>query len=135
MKTAPNNKDVEVFLNQIENETKKADSFSLLNMLKKISGESPVMWGDSIVGFGKYHYVYDSGREGDMFLTGFSPRKQNIVVYIMNGCKSYKADLSKLGKHKTGSSCLYLNKLDAIDPIVLEKIISHSVALMRTKYA
>ena len=135
MKTAPNNKDVVVFLNQIENETKKADSFLLLNLLKKISGESPVMWGDSIVGFGKYHYVYDSGREGDMFLTGFSPRKQNIVVYIMNGCRSYKEDLSTLGKHRTGSSCLYLTKLDAIDLTALEKIISHSVALMRTKYA
>lgn len=134
MKTVQNNSSVEDFINKIENEKRKSDALILLKLLGEISGEQPVMWGDSIVGFGKYHYVYESGREGDMFLTGFSPRKQNLVVYVMNGCKTYQKELNNLGKHRTGSSCLYLNQLSKIDLNVLESIVKNSVAIMRRKY-
>ena len=134
MKTIPNNKSVEAFLESIENEKRKSDSCVLLEILGEISGEKPVMWGESIVGFGSYHYRYDSGREGDMFLTGFSPRKQNLVIYIMNGCKTYEKELLKLGNHKTGSSCLYLNQLAKIDLDVLKGMITDSVSVMRKKY-
>ena len=134
MKTIPNNKSVEAFLESIENEKRKSDSYVLLEILSEISRQKPVMWGESIIGFGSYHYRYDSGREGDMFLTGFSPRKQNLVIYVMNGCKTYEKELLKLGKHKTGSSCLYLNQLGKIDLNVLKTIIENSVAVMRKKY-
>ena len=134
MKTVPNNSSVKDFINKIENQEKKSDALILLKLLGEISGEKPVMWGDSIVGFGTYHYVYESGREGDMFLTGFSPRKQNLVIYVMNGCKTYQKELKDLGKHRTGSSCLYLNQLSKIGLDVLESIVKNSVATMRRKY-
>ena len=133
LKTKPNKLSVEKFLNSIKDEQKRKDSFQVLEMMKKITKEEPIMWGTSIVGFGKYHYKYASGREGDWFLTGFSPRKQNLTLYIMSGFKRYNELMKKLGKHKTGSSCLYINKLDDIDLKVLKVLISESVKYMKNK--
>ena len=133
LKTKPNKVSVEKFLKSIKDEKKREDSFKVLELMKKITKEEPVMWGPSIVGFGKYHYKYASGREGDWFLTGFSPRKQNLTLYIMSGFKRYKELMKKLGKHKTGSSCLYINKLEDIDMKVLKELITESVKYMKTK--
>ena len=133
LKTKPNKVSVEKFLKSIKDEKKREDSFKVLELMKKITKEEPVMWGPSIVGFGKYHYKYASGREGDWFLTGFSPRKQNLTIYIMSGFKRYKELMKKLGKHKTGSSCLYINKLEDIDMKVLKELITESVKYMKTK--
>lgn len=133
LKTKVNNASVEKFLKTVKDEQKRLDSFKILDMMEKITEEEPKMWGPSIVGFGKYHYKYESGREGDWFLTGFSPRKQNLTLYIMSGFKRYNELMKKLGKHKTGSSCLYINKLENIDMKVLKELISESVKNMRNK--
>lgn len=118
LKTKSNDKDVIEFLNEIKDEQMRKDCFTLLEILTKISKEKPKMWGDSIVGFGKYHYKYESGRKGDWFLTGFSPRKQNLVIYIMSGFTESEALMKVLGKYKTGSSCLYIKKLSDIDVVL-----------------
>jgi hypothetical protein len=110
------------------------DSFKILEMMKKITKEEPKMWGPSIVGFGNYHYKYESGREGDFFITGFSPRKQNLVLYIMPGFKRYTELMNKLGKYKTGKSCLYIKKLEDVDIKVLKELISKSVMYIKQKY-
>jgi len=100
--------------------------------MKEVTGKEPEMWGDSIIGFGSYHYKYASGREGDWFVTGFSPRKQNLTLYIMGGFDNYDVLLGKLGKHKTGKSCLYINKLDDVDMDVLKTLVRASVEHMET---
>lgn len=123
-KTKPTDVKVEDFLNKVEHPIRKKDGFELLKIMKDITGEKPVMWGPSIVGFGSYHYKYASGREGDMPKAGFSPRKSKLTVYIMLGFDEHKDLLEKLGKHKTGISCLYINKLDDIDIEVLKEIIT-----------
>ena len=133
LKTKPNKVSVEKFLNSVKDEKKREDSFKVLELMKKITKEKPIMWGPSIVGFGKYHYKYASGREGDWFLTGFSPRKQNLTLYIMSGFKRYDELMKKLGKHKTGSSCLYINKLEELDIKVLKELITESVKYMKNK--
>ncbi|HMB61764.1 MAG TPA: DUF1801 domain-containing protein [Eudoraea sp.] len=125
-KTIPTSKSVADFLDAVRNDQKRADSHVLLELMKKITGEPPVMWGASIVGFGQYHYKYDSGREGKMLLTGFSPRKQNLTLYIMAGFSRYESLLNKLGKHSTGKSCLYIKKLADINMDVLNDIITLS---------
>ena len=102
--------------------------------MRKATGKRAKMWGPSIVGYGQYHYKYDSGREGDFILTGFSPRKQNLVVYIMPGFSPFASLMKRLGKYKTGKSCLYIRKLDDIDESVLDQLISKSVQLMRERY-
>lgn len=132
-KTKPTKTSVKKFLNSIEDKTKRADSFKILEMMKSITKEEPVMWGPSIVGFGKYHYKYASGREGDMPLAGFSPRKQNLTLYIMSGSKENKDLLKKLGKHKTGASCLYIKKLENVDTKVLKEMIKRSYSYMKKK--
>ena len=106
-KTKPTKVDVEKFLNSIKDEKKIEDSYKILNLMKQITKEEPTMWGPSIVGFGSYHYKYESGREGNMCLTGFSPRKQSLTLYILPGFERYKKLMKKLGKYKTGVSCLY----------------------------
>lgn len=128
MKTVPNDKSVEDFLNAVEKDKKRADSWKIYKMMKASVGEEGIMWGDSIIGFGSRHLKYDSGRELDWFKIGFSPRKQNISLYIMKGFEEYDALLSKLGKHKTGKSCLYINKLEDVDQTILQEIIQKSVA-------
>jgi hypothetical protein len=129
-KTRPTDASVTEFLNNIENERKRQDSFIILELMKEVSGYEPKMWGDSIVGFGEYHYQYASGREGDMFLTGFSPRKQNLTLYIMAGFDNYDTLLDQLGKHKTGKSCLYINKIADVDQAVLKELVKQSVQHM-----
>ncbi|MCB0621068.1 MAG: DUF1801 domain-containing protein [Saprospiraceae bacterium] len=135
LKTTPNNASVEDFLNQVEPEQKRQDAFEILRMMKEVTGAEPQMWGPSIVGFGAYHYKYESGREGDWFLVGFSPRKQNLTLYIMAGFKRYEELLAKLGKHKTGKSCLYLNKLADVDQKVLREMVAASVEYLSKKYS
>ena len=126
-KTRPTGASVEKFLKAVEHPQRREDGFELLKMMKEITNEEPTMWGPSIVGFGSYHYKYESGREGDMPLTGFSPRKRSLTVYIMSGFEEYIDLLDKLGKHKIGKSCLYINKLADVDKSVLKKIIKKSL--------
>ena len=134
LKTQPSEQNVMAYLDQIEDPQQKEDALSILEMMKGISKEPPKMWGDSMVGFGSYHYKYASGREGDWFLTGFSPRKKQISLYIMAGFEAHEDLLKNLGKYKTGKSCLYIKKLSDIDKEVLEKLIRKSVEYMREKY-
>ena len=133
-KTRPNTTSVTSFLDSVEDEIQRQDSYTLLGIMKKITGEEPVMWGPSIIGFGSYHYKYDSGREGDMMLTGFSPRKQNLSVYIMAGFDKYEELLKDLGKHKTGKSCLYIKRLSEINTDVLTELIKASYNYYNHKY-
>lgn len=130
-KTRPTDQSVVDFLNGVEHNTRREDSFTLLKMMQAVTGDEPVMWGSSIVGFGSYHYKYESGREGDMPLIGFSPRKQSMTLYIMPGFDEYDDLLEKLGKHKIGKACLYVNKLADVDPDVLRKLIKRSYDHMK----
>jgi len=131
MKTKPTAHSVEVFLSVIEDEKRRQDCYTILNLINEVTKEEPQMWGDSIVGFGSYHYCYGSGREGDWFLTGFSPRKQNLTLYIMSGFSRYEGLLKKLGKYKTGKSCLYIKKLEDIDLSILKEFIKQSVTYVK----
>jgi len=124
LKTKKNNASVQGFLNSVEHEKRRTDSLVVLELMKKITGEEPAMWGDSIVGFGSYHYRYASGREGDWMITGFSPRKQSLTLYIMPGFEKYADLMEQLGKYRTGQACLYINKLEDVDLNVLERLIS-----------
>lgn len=127
IKTLVNDASVEDFINTVDGEVKKADAFKLLEMHKKVTGEKPKMWGASMIGFGQYHYKSQrSSQEGDWPLAAFSPRKQNLTLYIMPGFNDYSDLLSKLGKHKTSKGCLYINRLADIDIDVLEKLIKRS---------
>ena len=134
MKTKPTDVKVEDFLEAVEHPTRKADGFELLKIMKEITKKEPVMWGPSIVGFGTYHYKYATGREGDWPITGFSPRKQRLTVYIMPGFDEYEELLGRLGKHKVGVSCLYINKLADVDVAVLKELIAKSVEKMEKDY-
>lgn len=125
---------VKKFIDGVEPAGRKEDAWVLLELMQRLSAEPPVLWGPSIVGFGSYHYKYDSGREGDGPLLAFSPRKANMVVYIMPGFKGFEAKLAKLGKHKLGKSCLYLGRLKTIDMAVLTDLLSADLAQMRKKY-
>jgi hypothetical protein len=129
LKTKKTAQSVEAFLNKITDKQKREDSLAILEMLKKATGEKPKMWGESIIGFGDYHYKYASGREGDWFRAGFSPRKQNLTLYLGLDVVGPNADLiKKLGKHKTGKGCLYINKLADIDTKVLREMIKRAVS-------
>lgn len=134
MKTKPTATSVEAFIAAVPNEARREDAKALLAMFKKVTGEKAVMWGPSIVGFGRYHYKYESGREGDMCMTGFSPRAAASVLYVMPGFKDIAPKLAKLGKHKTGGSCLYINKLADVDMKVLEGIVAGAWKRMKAKY-
>jgi hypothetical protein len=124
LKTLPNNASVEDFINTVLDETKRQDSFTLLELFSKATGKKPKMWGSSIIGFGKYHYKSARSRqEGDWPLAGFSPRKQNLTLYLTFGFKECQELLSKVGKHKTTVGCLYINKLADVDVNILEKVI------------
>jgi hypothetical protein len=131
LKTRQNDQDVHEFLEGVSNETRKKDCYEVLELMRAATGVEAKMWGDSIIGFGSYHYKYASGREGDWFLTGFSPRKQNLTLYIMPGFEEYEGLMKKLGKYKTGKSCLYLNKLEDVDLAVLKTLIEKSVKKMQ----
>ncbi len=127
LKTKLNDASVLDFLNGVEDEQKRQDSFKILEIMQEVTGEEPKMWGSSIIGFGSYHYKYASGREGDWFQTGFSPRKQSLTLYIMSGFEQYEELLGKLGKHSTGKSCLYVKKNADVDLDVLRELIKLSV--------
>lgn len=126
LKTKETKASVEDFLNSIENETRRADGFRVLEMYKRVSGEEPKMWGPAIIGFGNAKLKYPDGREIDWMLGAFSPRKQNLTLYVINDSPKQPALLEKLGKHKTSVSCLYINKLSDVDEKVLEAVIKDS---------
>ncbi len=130
-KTQRNDGDVLAYLESVANKRRREDSLLMLEMMQAATGEPAEMWGTSIVGFGSYHYRYASGREGDFMLTGFAPRKQALTVYIMGGHERHAELFAKLGKYRTGSSCLYINKLADVDLDVLRELIAESVAYMR----
>lgn len=127
LKTKRNDGSVTAFLNDIADEQRRRDAVAVMALMQQVTKAKPVMWGTSIVGFGEYHYKYASGREGDWFLAGFSPRKQNLTLYIMAGFAEYGDLLRKLGKHSTGGSCLYLKNLDDVHMPTLKKLVSGSV--------
>lgn len=134
-KTQPTDASVDDFINQVESPKKRKDAFALKKMMEEITGEKAVMWGPSIIGFGQYHYKYESGREGDFLIVGFSPRKASISLYVL-GCMHEDFDFSiqKLGKVKTGASCIYINKLSDIDQNALRELIAKGYQYMKTKY-
>ena len=134
LKTKKNDQSVDDFLNAVEDPLKRKDCFEILNLMQEVTQEEPKMWGDSIVGFGEYHYKYKSGREGEWFLIGFSPRKRNLTLYIMSGFSQYDELLGKLGKYKTGKSCLYLNKLSDVDRNTLKQLATESVHFVKDFY-
>jgi len=127
LKTQKNSASVEEFLNSLSNEKKREDSFAIVELMKEVTGNEPAMWGTSIIGFGSYRYKYASGREGEWFLVGFSPRKQNLTLYIMSDFDAYHSLLADLGKHKTGKSCLYINKLEDVNLSTLRELVKKSV--------
>ena len=128
LKTRPNDASVDDFLNGVTDDRKRADCRTLVQLMSEATGAEPKMWGDNIVGFGTYHYKYASGREGDWMQVGFSPRKQNLTLYIMSGFSRYEELMKSLGKHSTGKSCLYIKKLDDVDMTTLKKLVEESVA-------
>lgn len=134
LKTRPTDGDVSAFLDSIGDVGRRQECHALVALMREVTGEEPRMWGDSIVGFGSYHFRYASGREGDWFLTGFSPRKRSLTLYVMAGFDRYEELMERLGKHKTGKSCLYVNRLDDVDRDVLTELVGRSVEHMRKRY-
>ena len=132
-KTKPTKLSVAVFIDALTDQTRRADAKRLVKLMQSAAGEKPKMWGPSIIGFGSYHYRYDSGREGDMPLIGFSPRKAATVLYNTIASSDCRALLVKLGKHTTGKGCLYIKKLADVDEQVLEAMIVKAVAAMRAR--
>ncbi|MEZ4884173.1 MAG: DUF1801 domain-containing protein [Chitinophagales bacterium] len=133
-KTIQTELSVHDFLDKVENEKRRTDSKTVLKLMEEVTGETPKMWGTSIVGFGTYHYKYESGREGDFLKVGFSPRKTSLTLYIMGGFERYDELMQQLGKHKTGKSCLYINKLEDIDLDTLKELVKESVAYISERY-
>ena len=127
LKTKPTDQSVTDFLNKIPDPGRREDCFAIAKIMEEITGSKPKMWGPSIVGFGSYHYKYATGREGDWLVTGFSPRKQDLTLYIMMGFEKHDALMKQLGKHKTGKSCLYIKRLSDIHVPTLKKLIKASV--------
>ena len=132
-KTVENDGNVMSFLESVQDPVRKRDSLTILKLMQQISGEEPKMWGDSLVGFGKYPYKYESGREGEWFYTGFSPRKQSLTLYMMFGFKKLDDLLLKLGKYKTGKSCLYIHNLEEVNMEILEQMISRTIIIGKRK--
>ncbi len=127
LKTIPTKLSVDNFLKGITDEDKRADCYQILKMMEVATKSRAKMWGTSIIGFGDYHYVYKSGREGDWFIAGFSPRKQNLTLYSMGGFHQFEDLLKRLGKYSTGKGCLYINRLGDVDKKVLKELITKSV--------
>ena len=131
LKTKPTNASVEKFLNQVADETRREDCFKVAKMMEDITGEKPKMWGPSIVGFGSYHYKYASGQEGDWPIAAFSPRKQDLTLYLLPGFQEHSELMDQLGKHRTGTSCLYIKRLSDVHLPTLKKLIRQSVKQMK----
>jgi hypothetical protein len=134
LKTKKNEASVIDFINQVEDEQKRADSFKLIEIMERLAGAPAKMWGGSIIGFGEYHYKYKSGREGDWMLVGFSPRKANISIYTMCDVESNKDLLDQLGKYKNGKSCIYVKQLSDINQDILEQLIVESIEQTKEMY-
>ena len=134
-KTKPTGKSIKKFIDAVKDERRRSDCRMLVKLMTRLTKSKPKLWGPSIVGFGSYHYVYQSGREGDWPLTGFSPRKQNLTIYIMSGVERNRMLLKRLGKFKTGKSCLYVRSLEDIDIQVLEAMIKESLRVLASQYA
>ncbi len=135
LKTKPNNQNVDDFLKKVSDPAKRKNCHRVLDIMKQITRQEPKMWGDSMVGFGNYHYQYTSGREGNWFLTGFSPRKQSLTIYIMSGFDQFEHLMSQLGKYKNSKSCLYVKKLEDIDLGILKELIAESIKLLSKRYS
>ena len=133
-KTKATEVSVDAFIASVTDPNQRADADNIRAMMERLSGERAMMWGPTIIGFGSYHYVYDSGREGDMCRIGFSPRKGQTVLYLIDGFEGQAELMAKLGKHKTGKSCLYVKRLSDIDETVLEELCKRSLAYMAEKY-
>ena len=134
-KTQKTNENVEWFLSSLDQKQKREDSYTLLNLMQEITQEPPHLWGKSILGFGEYHYIYKSGREGDWFLTGFSPRKQALTLYLMCDLSHDGLDFKGLGKYKKSKGCLYIKRLSDIDLEVLKRIIQDSIKIIKEHYS
>jgi hypothetical protein len=134
LKTKPTEVSVQSFLDNVADEKVRKDCYTLVNLMEKITGEGPRMWGTSIVGFGKYHYKYASGHEGDICLTGFSPRKGNLSLYCLGYFPGQADVLNQLGKHKAGKGCLYIKKLEDVNMHILESLIAQSAEYLKKKY-
>lgn len=133
-KTKPNDQNVNAFLDKIADETRRIECYAILDMMKRVTKAEPKIWGTGLVGFGNYHYKYASGHEGDCFVTGFAPRKGALTLYITAGIERFPKLLAKLGKHKTGKSCLYIKTLDDVNLSVLEDLVKQSVEHTRAAY-
>lgn len=133
LKTKENDGSVNAFLKSIEDENKRADSYKINQIMEELSGAEGKMWGDSIIGYGNYHYTYKSGKEGNWFYCGFSPRKQAITLYIMTGFSHYQEVLDRIGKYKTGKACLYIKRLSDVDEEVLKELISSSIDFLKKR--
>ena len=134
LKTKQTDESVTKFLNKVEDETKRKDCFEIIEMMSEVTKQPAKMWGTAIIGFGSYHYKYESGHEGDMCIIGFSPRKQNITLYVKVAAEETNKLLEKLGKHKTGKGCLYINKLSDVNIDVLKKIIKTAFEYTKAKF-
>ncbi len=134
MKTRETDASVAEFIAAVPHDGRREDAIAILELTERVSGYPPRMWGPSIIGFGSYHYRYESGREGDMCRIGFSPRKTSLALYLIPGFDGEKEALVRLGKHKTGKSCLYINRLTDVDMTVLEDMIQRALAYMDEKY-
>jgi hypothetical protein len=135
LKTKPTGESVKAFIDAIPDEKRRAECREVMRIMKSVTGAQPRMWGPSIVGYGNYHYKYESGREGDWFVAGFSPRKQSLTIYIMSGFSGHATLMKKLGKCKTGGSCLYIKNLEDIDLAALKALITASVKHISSRYA
>ena len=134
-KTQKTDESIALFLSAVEHGQKRKDSYVLLELMQEITNTKPHLWGTSIIGFGEYHYTYASGREGDWFLCGFSPRKQALSIYLMCDLAHDELDFNGLGKHKIGRGCLYIKRLSDIDLSVLKKLIVDSIEIIKKKYS
>jgi hypothetical protein len=133
-KTKPTEVSVDAFIEAVENSTRREDAKAIRTMMERVTGEPPRMWGPSIIGFGSYHYKYDSGHEGTSCRLGFSPRKTELVLYVLTGAPEQEAQLARLGKHRTGKACLYIKRLADVDMGVLEEITRGALAHMDERF-
>lgn len=133
LKTKPTAESVSAFLDKVSDQGRRDDCLTVIDIMKKVTKEEPQMWGSSIVGFGRYRYKYESGREGEWMITGFSPRKNDLTLYIMGGFESVPDLMKRLGKHKTGKGCLYIKKLADVDLKVLRQLVEKSVKQMASR--
>lgn len=131
LKTKVTDKSVDTFLSEVEDEGRRADCYKVLGLMREVTGAHPKMWGESIVGFGAYHYKYASGREGDWMVTGFSPRKRDLTIYILPGLDGLEDTLDRLGKFKNSKSCVYLKKLDDVDTEILRELVVEGIKRLK----